>query len=70
MIGLCTCIREPRGEHGLEGFNIGDSYQYEVCENDLGVVYYRIYHRPDYYETATPPSFRRFFTRGDADGKL
>jgi hypothetical protein len=31
--GLARCITEPRGNHGLEGYILGQSYRFERCED-------------------------------------
>ncbi len=64
--GTAICIKEPRGEYGLEGYNKGDTYAFEVCHPDkLGDKYVRVYHgsteESDYYETCGPGEFKKFF---------
>jgi len=61
VIGLCICIREPRGDHGLEGYSIGERYRFQRCENDKS--YYRVYpnDETDYYETCSVGVFKKYF---------
>ncbi|MCA9404312.1 MAG: hypothetical protein KC897_11060, partial [Candidatus Omnitrophica bacterium] len=30
--GWCECIREPRGDHGLEGYQRNERYYYELVQ--------------------------------------
>ena len=58
------CIYEPRGELGLEGYQLGDIYRAQkVVKN--GKTQYRIHpddeYYPDYYETCSVIGFNRYF---------
>lgn len=56
------CIKEPRGDHGLEGYQMNETYQAEgPLFNKLGREYMRVYQAPDYYETCTMGVFREHF---------
>lgn len=62
--GLCECIREPRGEHGLEGYQLEQFYRYEFKRNKEGQEYYKVF--PDsmftsYGETCSRITFKRHF---------
>lgn len=62
--GRATCVVEPLGECGLEGYERGKVYAFERIKTKLDQVYVRVY--PDtndrsYHETCGPKSFRRFF---------
>ena len=51
--GHARCVTEPSGSHGLEGFVLGQFYQFERCEDEKG-RYCRVYpdrSLPGYYET-------------------
>ncbi len=60
--GHCTCIFEPRGDHGLEGYALNDRYKFQQMKDSQG-IYYRVY--PDegdsYYETCTSIVFKQHF---------
>ncbi len=64
--GTAICIKEPRGECGLEGYNKGDTYKFELCDKDKhGKKYVRVF-LPNYgngraYETCGPGEFKKFF---------
>lgn len=58
------CIIEPRGEHGLEGYSLGELYKFEFREIGAkdGKPYYRIWPTDgDYYETCSVQTFKRYF---------
>ena len=39
-VGLARCIKEPRdGEYGLEGYNLGTDYKFEIVEDGLGDIF-------------------------------
>lgn len=52
----CICIYEPRGDYGLEGFELKTVYNCERMNN-----YYRIYLQNDYYETCSIKVFNKYF---------
>ncbi len=59
------CHYDPRGDHGLEGFQLNDVYKACLHERANGSGYFwRVW--PDakdkYYETCTPAVFKRYFT--------
>lgn len=61
--GKATCIREPRGENGLEGYSKGTEYKFERMSDSRG-TYYRVYPGDGvegYYETCGPMVFAWFF---------
>jgi len=31
--GLARCVTEPRGQHGLEGYGLGQTYRFERCQD-------------------------------------
>lgn len=67
--GICECIYEPRGDNGLEGFNIKEEYKYEkkIRLGELGgnsvkpKAYYRVYLDSEYYECCNSGVFKKFF---------
>lgn len=62
--GVCRCVREPRdGEHGLEGYALGEENRFERCDRDrYGRRYVRVYPgEGTYYETCGPGTFLKFF---------
>ena len=62
-----VCIFEPRGDHGLEGYQAGDCYQAErVAKNEKHKQdYYRVWPAettwPNYYETCSVGVFNKYF---------
>lgn len=61
MGSKAICKKEPRGDHGLEGYVKGEQYRIEKVP---GVrTYYRIWpvDGDAYYETATSAIFKRYF---------
>lgn len=58
--GRCRCIREPRGAHGMEGYDLGSSYRYEERKDAKG-RYCRVYHSERYYESCGPQIFKKHF---------
>lgn len=61
---VASCIQEPRGEHGLEGYQRGESYRCQMIEPIYPTPrYYRIYpgEPAEYYECAVPRIFTRYF---------
>lgn len=71
-VGLARCIREPHdGEHGLEGYNLGTDYKFEIIEDELSDIY-RVYPGTGsdipanmssltYYELCGYGVFKKFF---------
>ena len=59
---VATCIYEPRGEHGLEGYQRGELYRCQFVQEIMS-RHYRIYpgEPADYYECAIPRTFTKFF---------
>lgn len=61
-LSYCTCINEPMGANGLEGFVRNEKYRFEYREKDKnGKPYYRVYHDSTYYETCGVDTFKKFF---------
>jgi hypothetical protein len=61
--GLARRVAEPRGQHGLEGYGLGQSYRFERCQDGKG-RYCRVYpdrRFPDYYETCGEVVFAGYF---------
>jgi len=63
--GSVACVYEPRGDKGLEGYQLNEFYKFEEMQDSKG-IYYRVY--PDcldwpnkYYETCNKVSFRKYF---------
>ena len=66
----CKCIYEPRGDHGLEGYVLGEIYSCEYRQDKDG-AYWRVFptgshvrepnKNPAYYETCGPIIFVRYF---------
>ncbi len=65
----CRCVYEPRGDHGLEGYNLGDVYRYETKRDNDGTEYVRVYPQDDpfelgkYYETCSVSNFNKYFEK-------
>ncbi len=61
--GPTCCVAEPRGQHGLEGYGLWQSYRFERCEDGKG-RYCRVYPDgsfPVYYETCGEGVFAGYF---------
>ena len=58
---VCKCIREPRGENGLEGFEINETYIF-IEHNNIHRVYL-VYLDIKYYETCGKNTFNKFFKK-------
>lgn len=61
--GQCRCIDEPKGKHGLEGYQLNESYKYQIVRNE-DETYMRVYPSamfPDFYETCGSATFKRYF---------
>ena len=68
--GLARCVTEPRGANGLEGYDLGQSYRFERCEEEKG-RYCRVYpdaNCPDYYETCGEVVFAGYFEPVEVQG--
>jgi hypothetical protein len=63
ILGKCICIYEPRGDHGLEGYQLNDTYLFQICYDKKGKKYYRVFptEETDYYETCGPIIFKKYF---------
>lgn len=61
-LGKCRCIYDPRGDHGLEGFQLNEIHLFQVCYDEKG-KYYRVFPNEeiDYYETCGPIVFKKYF---------
>lgn len=63
--GRCKCIYEPRGDYGLEGFQLNKFYDYEMRESPKYGKYFKIncgdVFNPTYGQTCTPRAFNKFF---------
>ncbi len=57
------CIRNPMGSHGLEGYELGELYEFQKCNHSEGVYYYRVFPTKgeNYYETCGPIIFKKYF---------
>lgn len=63
--GLATCIYEPRGDNGLEGYQLKGKYLYEFMERN-NKKWFRVYpNESEYYETCSKQVFLRFFEKGE-----
>ena len=66
--GIAFCKREPRGDSGLEGYQLGDEYAFRRMESDdpNESPYYRVFPSfgNDYYETCSVPTFKKYFQEG------
>lgn len=62
LFGKAKCIYDPRGDHGLEGYQLEGVYNFQVCYDKKG-KYYRVFptEETDYYETCGPIIFKRYF---------
>ena len=62
--GYALCVREPRGDQGLEGYNEGQLHAYQLCHDDKG-GYCRVWPGDDpestYYETIGSKKFETYF---------
>jgi len=66
--GVAKCIFEPRGDNGLEGYQLNDEYKYQLMVQNLPsgpAKYYRIYLSDDYYETCGRYVFGCYFKRSE-----
>jgi hypothetical protein len=52
-----VCIKEPRGEHNMNGYSRGGEYKAEDMGN-----YWRVWLGPDFhYHVCSPEVFKKFF---------
>lgn len=61
---LAVCIHEPSGEHNLEDYRRGESYQCELVEGKSPPRYYRIWPKDatrEHYQCALPRDLLRYF---------
>lgn len=56
-----VCVYEPRGDYGLEGFQLGDFYSFQECSDKNGKKYYRVFPTENYYEICGPMIFKKYF---------
>lgn len=64
ITGSATCTYEPRGDHGLEGYQLGKSYKFEFVEHSQSRKRHcRVYpvESNPYYEVCGIVIFFRFF---------
>jgi hypothetical protein len=56
---VAECHTEPRGNHGLEGYQRGEKYM--AIHQDSGLI--RVYPvaGQDYWEAVTPTCFNKYF---------
>lgn len=72
--GTCVCVCEPRGDKGLEGYQLNDKYPYQLMYDTVkDVRYYRVYPVPEgkhseYYETCGIKVFARYFEKEENNG--
>ena len=62
--GTAKCIYEPRGDSGMEGFQLNEIYKFKLMEDNAG-QYIRVFvgslDYPNYYETCTKTAFKKHF---------
>lgn len=67
--GFCECMYEPRGDCGLEGYQLNTTYPYERKQNiTTGEMYYKVFpinflDKSDrtYGETCSKKQFNKYF---------
>lgn len=59
--GICECKMEPRGDHGLEGYIIRETYSFFHYKTDKGEKLYQIMITPDYGEICSISIFPKYF---------
>jgi len=60
--GKARCIKEPRGDYKLEGYNLNDDYKFQQCDKDKnGKAYIRVFPSDDFYETCSTSTFSKYF---------
>lgn len=64
--GISACINEPRGDNGLEGFQLNEIIKYERVETETD-NYYRVWsqswEKDEYKEICSTVIFSRYFTK-------
>lgn len=63
--GNCECIREPRGNYGLEGYQLGQEYRWQSIRLKSGQNSMRVFpeHNIDYSELCSLNVFNKHFKR-------
>lgn len=58
-----VCICEPRGDHGLEGFQLNQEHKAQHVVGPLGNRYWRVWPdaRDRYYEICSERAFSKYF---------
>lgn len=56
----CKCIYEPRGDHGLEGYQLNSLYRYSITHTG-DIVVYPDESFPEYGERCTGRIFNKYF---------
>lgn len=63
---FATCFKEPRGDHGLEGYQLHDVYHCRLINTNDGKTIVGIIpdvqYNPLYEETCTFAIFRKYFS--------
>ena len=71
--GKCICVYEPRGDYGLEGYQLGDEHPYQLKKSKDGKKYYKVFpitvkemerkgmEDPIYGECCTSNQFKKCF---------
>jgi hypothetical protein len=56
-------VKEPRGDHGFEGYQLGELYKFELIPAAANFkAYYRVWPvGEDYYETCSVRTFNKYF---------
>jgi len=56
------CIEEPRGDHGLEGYLLNESYRYQKARYLNGKPCVRVFPtNGKYFESCSPNVFKKYF---------
>ena len=60
--GHCECHTEPRGDEGLEGYQRGELYKYQIVKHNES-SWFRVFpvESDTYYERATIRVFLKYF---------
>ena len=64
FMSVCTCHFEPRGDNGLEGYQLDGLYVCQFVETLTGTRYWRVWpvaNDEDYYEVCGTVMFNRYF---------
>lgn len=64
-IGIAECKYEPRGDYGLEGYQLNQIYNYEYVDSIAHGQYYRVIpdkNMPEYKESCKRGAFHKCFT--------